>query len=214
MFRIVTLSLGLALVAGGPLRAESAFDLVFRSGTLDGLPEGTELHYDAAGLSGAAGQTAWREVVVGLGPENSVQLSGQPAEEAGAAQPLGSFDASIGNPVGMMFLEQTVNSVSTATGGSPFYVRNRIRDALGGEGAAEAVTATWEGTEVPATEIALRPFAEDAHRAQLGRFADLEIHVVVSEAVPGWYLSIRAEAPAAGAEEAFATSLSLAGVEP
>ena len=214
MHRIVTFSLGLALLAGGPLRAESAFDLVFRSGTLEGLPEGTELRYDAAGLGEAGDRAAWREVVVGLGPGNSVQLSGQPEGEADATQPLGSFEAGIGNPVAMMFLEQTVNSISAATGGSPFYVRNRIRDALGTEDAAEAVTASWEGAEVAATEVALRPFAEDAHRAQLGRFADLEIRVVVSEAVPGWYLSLSAEAPAAGTEEAFASSLSLAEVEP
>ncbi len=214
MNRIVSLSLGLTLLAAGPLHAESAFDLVFRSGTLDALPEGTELRYDATGLSRTPDQPTWSEVVLGLGPESSARLSGQPAEEDGEAQPLGSYDAGIGNPVAMMFLEQTVSRVSEATGGSPFYVRNRIRDALGSEGAAEAVTASWDGAEVLATEIALRPFAEDAHRAQLGRFADLEIRVVVSEAVPGWYLSISADAPAAGADDAYAASLSLVGVEP
>ncbi|EYD74114.1 hypothetical protein Rumeso_04313 [Rubellimicrobium mesophilum DSM 19309] len=214
MKRIVALSLGLALLAGGPLHAERAFDLVFRSGTLDGLPEGTELRYDAAGLSDAQDQDAWRAVVLDLGPENSARLSGQPAEEAGAARPIGSFDSRIGNPVAMMFLEQTVNGVSAATGGSPFYIRNRIRDALGGPGEVEAVTATWQGTAVPATEVALRPFAQDAHRAELGGFADLEIRVVVSEAVPGWYLSMSAEAPAVAAAEPYGISLSLAGVEP
>jgi hypothetical protein len=214
MNRIVSLSLGLSLLAAGPLHAESAFDLVFRSGTLDGLPEGTELRYDATGLSSAPDQAAWSEVVLGLGPESSARLSGQPAGEDSEAQPLGSYDAGIGNPVAMMFLEQTVSRVSEATGGSPFYIRNRIRDALGSEGAGEAVAASWDGAEVPATEIALRPFAEDAHRAQLGRFADLEIRVVVSKAVPGWYLSISANAPAAGTDDAYAASLSLAGVEP
>jgi hypothetical protein len=213
MNRIVTLSLGLALLWGAPLRAESAFDLVFRSGTLDGLPEGTELHYDARGLEDQRDQSAWREVVLDLGAQNSALLERR-LEEEGPARPLGNFSAAIGNPVGMMFLEQTVNSVATATGGSPFYIRNRIREALGGEGETEAVTATWDGEEVPATAIALRPLAGDEHRAQLGRFADLEIRVVVSEAVPGWYLSLSAEAPAAAAEGAYATSLSLAGVEP
>jgi len=213
MNRIVTLSLGLALLAATPLRAESAFDLLFRSGTLDGLPEGTELHYAAAGLEDQRDQSAWREVVLDLGPENSARLERQ-LEDEGAARPLGSFSAAIGNPVGMMFLEQTVNSVSAATGGSPFYIRNRIREALGGEGEVEAVTVSWEGAEVPATAVALRPFAEDAHRAQLGRFADLEIRVVVSEDVPGWYLTLSAEAPAAEAEEAYATSLSLSEVAP
>ena len=212
MHRIVTLSLGLALLAASPVRAESAFDLVFRSGTLEGLPEGTELHYDATGLEDARDQSAWREVVVDLGPESSARLEAQTSGEDAEARPLGSFDAAIGNPVGMMFLEQTVNSVAAATGGSPFYIRNRIREALGGPGEVAEMTADWDGAEVPATEVALRPFAEDPNRARLGRFADLEIRVVVSEDVPGWYLSLSAEAPEA--EGGYATSLALAGVEP
>ena len=59
----------------------------------------------------------------------------------------------------------------------------------------------------------MRPFAEDAHRAQLGRFADLEIRVVVSADVPGWYHSLSAAIPATEARDAFAASLTLAGVE-
>jgi hypothetical protein len=212
MHRSVTLSLGLALLAVSPVRGESAFDLVFRSGTLEGLPEGTELHYDASGLEDARDQSAWREVVVNIGPESVARLEAQPSGDDAEARPLGSFDAAIGNPIGMMFLEQTVNSLAQATGGSPFYLRNRFREALGGPGEVEAVTADWDGGEVPATEVALRPFAEDPNRARLGRFADLEIRVVVSEAVPGWYLSLSAEAPEA--EGGYATSLSLAGVEP
>ena len=58
--------------------------------------------------------------------------------------------------------------------------------------------------------MVLRPFREDTHRAQLGGFADLEIRVVMSDAVPGWYRSLAAEAPAAGEAEAYASALTLA----
>lgn len=75
------------------------------------------------------------------------------------------------------------------------------------------MTAEWEGEEVPATEIVLAPFVEDQHRAELGAFADLEIRVVVSEEVPGWYRSISAEAPASATGPAYATAFSIAEVD-
>jgi hypothetical protein len=212
MGRIAALSL-CATLAGGVLQAETAFDLVFRSGSLDGLPQGTELRYGGEAMPEAPDGEEWRELAVSLAPEDRALVQGLSDEEA-PARILGSFPASVGNPIAMVFLEEAVKAISEETGGSPFYIRNRIRDALGGPGRVEAVTVAWDGGTVAATEVALVPFAEDAHRAELGAFADLEIRVVVSEAVPGWYHSIRAEAPATATEEAFAASLDLVGVGP
>ena len=39
-----------------------------------------------------------------VAPDSTARLSGQSDGEEAAAQPLGSFDAGIGNPVAMMFL--------------------------------------------------------------------------------------------------------------
>jgi hypothetical protein len=214
MARIATLSFCAALAWGGALQAGTAFDLVFPSGTLDGLPEGTELHYDGEGMPEATSGEDWSELVVGLAPEDRAVVEGRMAGGEGPPRVLGSFPAAVGNPIAMVFLEQVVNSIAEQTGGSPFYIRNRIRDALGGPGEIGPVMVAWRGEEVPATEIALLPFAEDAQRAELGAFADLEIRVLVSEAVPGWYVSIRAEAPGAASEPAYAASFSLIEVEP
>lgn len=214
MGRIATLSLCATLAGGGAALAEGAFDLVFRSGTLDGLPEGTELSYDGEATAVASSEEDWRRFVVALGPDDRALVEGLAAEGEGPGQSLGQYPATIGNPIAMLFLERTVNSISEQTGGSPYYIRNRIREALAGPGEVEEVTVPWDGGTIPATEVALRPFAEDARRAQLGAFADLEIRVVVSEAVPGWYVSLNAEAPATATAEGFAASMALAGVEP
>lgn len=211
---IVTLACLVTLAGAGALRAESAFELVFRAGTLDGLPPGAELRYDGEGWPTARPDEDWRRLVVGLGPDDQARVERLAADGEGPAQLVGSFDAARGNPVGMVFLERTVRSISGATGGSPTYVRNRIRDALGAPGEAEAVTVAWDGGTVQATAVALVPFANDARRAELGAFADLEIRVVVSDAVPGWYHSISAEAPATATQAGYATSLALAGIEP
>ncbi|WP_210530480.1 hypothetical protein [Rubellimicrobium arenae] len=214
MGRIAAIALCAALTAGGALRAESAFDLVFRTGTLDGLSQGTRLTYEGEGPAEAPPGEDWREIVVGLQPDGSAMVEGRREGGGDAAQPLGRFNAATGNPIAMLFLEQTVRRIAEATGGSPFYIRNRIRDSLAGTGRIEDVTVDWDGGPIPATEVVLLPFAEDAHRAELGPFADLEIHVVVSESVPGWYHSIRTESGAAGAEPVDQTSLTLAGITP
>ena len=214
MIRTATLALCAILGSTGGLHAENAFDLVFRSGTLDGLPQGTELLYEGDGTFDPQTEKDWGQVVVDLGPDDSASVVGRNLGASEEPLPLGEFKATVGNPRAMVFLERTVQSIAEATGGSPFYIRNRMRDALGGPGQVEPATATWDGQPVEATSVALIPFANDAHRADLGAFADLEIRVVVSEAVPGWYLSIQADAPATGTEAAYASSLSLAQVEP
>jgi hypothetical protein len=43
--------------------------------------------------------------------------------------------------------------------------------------------------------VVLRPFADDPNRARMGAFADLELSVTMSEAVPGWYHSLLAATP-------------------
>lgn len=223
MGRIATL--GAALALAGALGAQNlgaqeassrAFDLVFRTGTLDGLPEGTELRYAGPQASeGAASGDGWRSLTVGLAPGGRAVVEG--IEDDTAARVIGNFDAGVGNPLAMVFLESTVNAVAEATGGSPFYIRNRIRDAMAGPGQVQDAVAEWRGAEVAATEVVLQPFAADAHRAELGPFADLEIRVVVSDAVPGWYRSISAEVPPgtpSGGTDPYASSLSLTEAAP
>lgn len=43
---------------------------------------------------------------------------------------LGRFPVSMADPVVVIFLENTARDMATLTGGSPFYIRNRIKDAL------------------------------------------------------------------------------------
>jgi hypothetical protein len=101
-----------------------------------------------------------------------------------------------GNPILMVFLESVVKTVSDATGGSPFYLRNRIRDALRDRLVEETVSVELGGAPIEAHRIALSPFADDAHAAELGAFADLELAFVLAEAAPGSFLSLAATAGA------------------
>jgi hypothetical protein len=52
------------------------------------------------------------------------------------------------------------------------------------------------GTQVATKTIRMRPFEGDPNVDRMRGFGALELSVTMSEAVPGWYLSMVAEAPA------------------
>lgn len=73
-------------------------------------------------------------------------------------RPVSDFAPQSAHPVVIYFLESTATHMAEATGGSPFYIRNRIREAL----------SIADGMEIT-------PFAADANRAKMGDFADLTL---------------------------------------
>ena len=80
---------------------------------------------------------------------------------------MGPFPVSGGDPVLTYFLEQTARDMVRQTGGSPFYIRNRIKDALfrGGE-------ITRDGDDATAV---FRPFADDPNAERMQGFQTLTL---------------------------------------
>lgn len=196
----------LALATGA--FADTAFELAFREGSLDQFETGDRLDYASAETLPAGGEIDGSTVSVELQAGDVAALDERP-DGGDAARRLGKFDASVGNPLGMYFLERTVRSLSEQTGGSDFYLRNRIKDALREPEEMRAVEVDWHGQPVEATEIVLAPFDGDPNLARLGALGDLRIRLVVGEDIPGWYHTLRAEA----GNGAFALALTLAEVE-
>ena len=105
-------------------------------------------------------------------------------ESEGQAQPVGTFPPGVANPLLLYFLETTVRATAEATGGSPYYIRNRIREAL------VAADATGEGAE---REAVLVPFAGDPNRAKMGAFADLTLRLRFDPERPERILELSAD---------------------
>lgn len=86
---------------------------------------------------------------------------------------IGPFPVSGGDPVLTFFLEQVTRDMARLTGGSPFYIRNRIKDALfrGGRIAAqgEGSVATFE------------PFASDPNAGRMNGFQTLTLTFVLGD---------------------------------
>jgi hypothetical protein len=186
-----------AALAGSPAVGGEAQERLFETGLLDGIATGGRLvyHRERSGSFDAtrvpavgeeevevtlvAGEDGRREAHVAL-----TDSRGLPA--------VAELAAGAGHPILLVFMETNVHTMATLTGGSPFYIRNRMREALGEQDATEAVHLPVDGERVPGTRLRFRPFADDPNRAKMGAFADLEITVVVSEAVPGGFAELSA----------------------
>jgi hypothetical protein len=130
--------------------------------------------------------------------------------EDGRTRRLDPFPAASGNPILVVFLESSLRAMAQATGGSPFYLRNRIKEALWKGTEPEPVTVEWEGADVAAERMVYRPFEGDRHSAQLGQFSEVEIEFVLSDAVPGRFVRLAA-ATAPGEDAAFREEIRLIG---
>lgn len=112
-------------------------------------------------------------------------------------QTVGPVSAAAVNPILLIFFQRDVTHMSNGTGGSQHYFRNAIRTALQqpDESAINAITIDLGGRQVAASEISLRPFSGDSHRAQMRNFADKTYRFVVSAAVPGGIYEVQSETP-------------------
>ncbi len=201
--------LGLGIGAA-PADAVEVYQLLFREGTLSGLGVDDTLSYVARRSGRSAPQPplpmpeedivavpAELRLDLTVAPDNEVVLTAVRGE---TRQRAGTFPDSAGNPLIMYFLETVLRDMANQAGGSPFYIRNRIKDALLRDADFRPVVLSLDGRTIAAQEITLHPFVTDAARDRMSGFADLALVAVVSEEVPGWYYSLSATAPAAPGE--------------
>lgn len=182
MLRACTVAVA-AVAACGAWAAEPV-DLLFNTPHLRDAAPGSTLSYEHTRVSDPG---------LGIGPDFDRAIALEVGEgvatrfvmDAGAAPRAYPVEDGVpGNPLLMVMLENTLRAVAQATGGSPFYLRNRMREAL---------DDGWQVLE-PDHRFALRPFALDKNRARLGPFADLELRFDVAQDAPGMLVAMSAEA--------------------
>ncbi|GGH50685.1 hypothetical protein GVY41_05040 [Frigidibacter albus] len=199
MTRVVACALAL-LVAAGPAAAGPLSDLIFAPGAAAAsaaevsyaherrvpadLPEDAALPKPVSDEVLTLAQTSGevpRRVLTRQGP-------GTPGPA-----PVSEFPLAGPDPVLLFFLESTARNMAALTGGSPFYIRNRIREALGQADLGTEVTLG----DTPARQIVLQPFAADPNRASMGAFAELALTLVVETEGAPRFLSLSADTAAA-----------------
>ena len=86
---------------------------------------------------------------------------------------IGPFPVSGGDPSLTFFLETVARDMAALTGGSPFYIRNRLKEALfrGGE------VAIQDGRRI----ARFRPFADDPRRDRMYGFDSLTLRFALDD---------------------------------
>jgi hypothetical protein len=170
-----------AAAAAGPFS-----DLVMAPGLFTGAGAGPLLAYaeerrvpaDSGLQPGAVGRLSLALVEGVDGRELALTR-----ESEGVDRPVAAVPAGGANPVLLYFLESTLRDVAEATGGSPFYIRNRMREALGAAGVGEGARR----------EVVIVPFGGDPNQARMGGFADLTLRVSFDAKRPERLLELSAD---------------------
>ncbi|MDO5659055.1 MAG: hypothetical protein Q4G36_12140 [Paracoccus sp. (in: a-proteobacteria)] len=105
----------------------------------------------------------------------------------GEERALTRFPVSAGDPVVVFFLETVARDMATITGGSPFYIRNRMK---------EAVAQGGEVTAGDDTVVVLRPFGADPNDGRMFGFDKLALRFDLGADPAAPIRHLRAEAPA------------------
>lgn len=196
MRRIIWLSalltLSVAVADAGPLT-----DAVMMPGVFARAEPGVLLRYvqDRAMPQGASeaarsGPLSEAKVWLEASPGEHGPVISLVREADGVVRPIAAFPGGGANPVLLYFLEGVVHVMAEATGGSPFYIRNRLRDALG-----SAPAGTLSDGIVTAT---IEPFAADPNRERMGAFAGLRLMLTYPDGQPARLLSLSADTQEAG----------------
>jgi hypothetical protein len=205
--------IGVALAS--PARTDPTTEALFAEGIFSNMPAGQEITYNHARRGPASpGFTPVMDgrIVIATGQA----ADGTPGlfltiETDGRQHQIADFPGNGGNPVLMIFLESAVNSMAAISGGSPYYIRNRIKDALREGGDVADGPQDFAGQAVATHEVMLHPFKTDPNRGRMGEFAELSLRFVVSDAVPGRFLLLSADTP--DVADGYHETISLTGTE-
>lgn len=199
------IGVGLALVLGVPAFAGPASERVFSREALARVSVDQQVIYTHS-REGASqdqlnpitnGEIRIRVQEAESGGSEAIVTMG----ETGKLKPVSSWPVSSGNPIVPIFLESALRTMSRVTGGSTFYIRNRIKEALSSGGTIQEVELSVGDQTVAAQEIVFEPFAKDKNRDRMGPFAEMKLVFVVSEDLPGDIVSFRAETDGAAYSE-------------
>ncbi|QFR31950.1 hypothetical protein GBB76_01795 [Ancylobacter sp. TS-1] len=123
----------------------------------------------------------------------------------------GPFPTLNGNPIALILLERDVKEMAQLTKGSPFYLRNRVRENLG-TGKVEPARFTYDGKEVEGWKLSFTPFIQDPNKDKLLELAGRRYEFLFSDAVPGGLYSIDVVTPKAdGSSNIIETRLAFTG---
>jgi len=99
------------------------------------------------------------------------------------------------NPMILVFLQKDVAGMHNLTGGAQGYFQQQIRRAFNRPAEVERIRIRFDGREIGATRVRIRPFARDPNIARFPQFRDKSYEFTVSDAIPGGLYRILIRTP-------------------
>ena len=178
-------------------QTQPQIDLLFGTAHMAALPPGAPLDYTVRALrtDSTSGETRATTGQIALATAPGADDRRRDVEAVltrdGTSRSLPPFQSVEGNPVLIIFLEQVLQDLSRDTGGSSFYLRNRMRDGMARGMQVE--------TRPDGTRLVMHPLAGDPNTAALGDYANLEISLLLDDSLPGMFARLSAVAGPADA---------------
>ena len=194
-------------ISAAAAAAPATVDLVFYAPHFAKIENGSTLTYSFVRKSDdpKANPSFEDEVKVSVGPqgnEDSVRIQ---LFSGDRGQVLANMSKA-GNPVIVAVLEEDVKDMQKALGGSPFYFRNKLREALSGQTPAEPTKIEFGGKTIDGWKVAIKPFKDDdKNRPRLREFAERSYELTFSDDVPGGLYALKTVTPKAGGQGALVT---------
>jgi len=216
MKRLATGLAALLLTATGAFAAPNGTDLFFGKNYLDTVQPGTRIAYDYKHMASEEklGESfdEKMELNVTAPPEDaSKRIAAVDITRGDRHTEAGPFPTMNGNPISLVLLERDVKEMAQLTKGSPFYIRNRVRDSIA-SGTVEATTFDYAGKPMEGWKLTMAPFANDPNKEKLLELAGRRYEFLFSDAVPGGLYAIRVVTPKAdGKSNIIETKLTLTG---
>lgn len=200
MKKLVSLILAGVLFQHPAALADTVADFIFDESLLTRLETDSELSYDHLLVAPeSAPKTGFDDGTIDVVFQRADDGGGQVQisfDQAGLERQMPNLPTVGGNPLVMVFLESTARAMSSIAGGSPFYIRNRIKNALMTEGEQTMREISLGSTQAEVKEVVLLPFALDPNKPRMGQFGALEISFTYGSDVPGGIHQLRAFVPA------------------
>lgn len=213
----IALSLAALVLAGSAaLAAPTATELFFDKPYLSSVAPGSKLTYVYKHVTTKPdlGESFDEKVEMNVdaAPENAAgRVADVDIWRGDKHTEAGPFPTMSGNPVSLVLLERDVREMVQLSKGSPFYIRNRVRDALG-TGTVEEARFDYQGKQVSGWKMTMTPFASDPNKDKLAELVGRRYVFLFSDEVPGGLYEIRVVTPKLdGSSNIIETSLTLSG---
>jgi hypothetical protein len=94
------------------------------------------------------------------------------------------------NPLFHWYLDRAVQNFRSLGGGDAQYLKYRFKEALRDKAEIEAIKFNYNGADVDAYRVSVRPYRDDPSSVKMEGFETSKFVMVVSEKVPGYFLDL------------------------